>query len=58
MRLGKLGPLALGLLTQATGTQRAGVAVVLAFLVGGWLLLAGVDEEEGMRAAAEYRAVR
>ena len=46
-----LGPLLLGILTQMFGTQRAGIAVVLVFFALGLILLAGVDEEEGIRAA-------
>ncbi len=45
------GPLLLGVVTQATGSQRQGVATVIAFfLLGGWLLL-GVDERRGAAAA-------
>ena len=47
------GPLLLGAMTQATGSQRYGVATVIAFfLLGGWLLL-GVDERRGTEAARE-----
>ncbi|MFL2546238.1 MAG: MFS transporter [Candidatus Rariloculaceae bacterium] len=47
-----LGPLLLGILTQWSGSQRVGVSVVLMlFLVGG-LLLATVDEDEGIRAGS------
>lgn len=46
-----LGPLLLGVLTEAFDSQRAGFAVVIGFfVVGGWLLL-GVDETEGRAAA-------
>lgn len=46
-----LGPAVLGIVTQAAGSQRAGMATVLVFfLVGGGLLLA-VDEERGRKAA-------
>jgi UMF1 family MFS transporter len=45
-----LGPLLLGVLTQATGSQRAGLAVVGVLFVVGLLLLGTVDEREGMNA--------
>jgi UMF1 family MFS transporter len=45
------GPFLLGLLTTLFATQRAGVAVVLVFFALGWVILAGVDEGEGIRAA-------
>jgi UMF1 family MFS transporter len=47
-----LGPFLLGVLTQAFGSQRAGVSVVVLLLALGLFLLRGVDEEEGIRAAA------
>ena len=40
-----------GLLTEAFGTQRAGVAFVLVLFLAGLALLAGLDEEEGRRVA-------
>lgn len=46
-----LGPLLLGQLTLAFGSQRAGVAVVLAFFAVGLLLLARVHEAEGIARA-------
>ena len=46
-----LGPLLLGMLTQMFDSQRAGIAVVLVFFALGLILLAVVDEEEGIRAA-------
>ncbi len=46
-----VGPLAFGLLTEAFGTQRAGVAFVLVLFLAGLALLAGLDEEEGRRVA-------
>jgi UMF1 family MFS transporter len=46
-----LGPLLLGVLTDLFGTQRAGVAVVLVLFALGLVLLARVDEREGIRAA-------
>ena len=45
-----LGPLLLGILTDAYG-QRAGVSIVLAFFAVGALILAFVNEERGMAAA-------
>ena len=50
-----MGPLLLGVLTQAFDSQRAGVSVVIAFFVVGGLLLVRVDENEGL-AAARQRA--
>lgn len=44
-----LGPLLLGVLTETFASQRAGVAVVLAFFLVGGLILLTVDEEEGRR---------
>ena len=46
-----LGPFLFGVLTEATGTQRAGVGVVIAFFVLGFILLHFVDEEEGIEVA-------
>jgi UMF1 family MFS transporter len=46
-----LGPLLFGLLTQVSGTQRAGLVSVLVFFLVGGLLLLRVDEEEGRRLA-------
>ncbi|HRX19089.1 MAG TPA: MFS transporter, partial [Gemmatimonadales bacterium] len=46
-----LGPLALGVASQAFGSQRAGVGTVVLFLGVGLLLLAGVDERAGIAAA-------
>lgn len=43
------GPLLLGILTEVFRSQRAGIAVVVVFLVSGGLLLATVNEDEGMR---------
>lgn len=45
-----LGPLLLGVLTQATGSQRAGLGIVGVLFVVGLLLLCAVDEQEGMDA--------
>ena len=47
------GPLLLGIVTQATGSQRVGVATVIVFFVLGGSLLFGVDERRGMEAARE-----
>jgi len=47
------GPLLLGIVAQAFDSQRAGVAVVIAFFVVGGLLLAAVDERRGIEAARE-----
>lgn len=44
-----MGPLLLGVLTETFGSQRAGVAVVLAFFAVGAALLLRVDEAEGVR---------
>ena len=46
-----IGPFLLGVLTQAFNSQRAGIAVVLVLFVLGLVLLASVDEEEGVAAA-------
>jgi UMF1 family MFS transporter len=46
-----LGPLLLGILTAVFGTQRAGIAIVVVFFILGLILLAGVDEEAGIKAA-------
>jgi UMF1 family MFS transporter len=45
------GPFLLGVLTQAFDSQRAGISVVVVFLVAGGLLLLRVDEAEGIRQA-------
>jgi UMF1 family MFS transporter len=47
-----IGPLLLGILTQWTGSQRVGVAVVLLLFVIGLGLMLWVDESEGIEAAA------
>lgn len=46
-----MGPLLLGIVTEATGSQRWGMATILAFFVIGGLLLATVDEAEGRATA-------
>lgn len=45
-----LGPFLLGAVTAGFKSQRAGVATILIFFVIGGLLLAGVNEEEGIAA--------
>lgn len=45
------GPLLLGILTEMFQSQRAGISVVLVFLISGGVLLATVDEKEGAREA-------
>jgi MFS transporter, UMF1 family len=50
---GVLGPLVFGLATQLTGGGRMGVISLIIFFVLGGLLLAQVDEQEGMRIAQE-----
>jgi UMF1 family MFS transporter len=46
-----MGPLLLGILTQWSGSQRVGVAAVLLLFAIGGVLLATVDEDEGIRVA-------
>jgi UMF1 family MFS transporter len=48
-----LGPMLLGVLTQAFDSQRAGVAVVILFFIVGGLLLTRVDEARGIAAARQ-----
>lgn len=48
-----LGPILLGTVTQLAGSQRAGVATVLAFFIVGGVLLATVDEAKGMETARQ-----
>ncbi len=47
-----MGPMALGSVALMAGSQRAGVATVIAFFVVGALLLAWVNEKAGIEAAA------
>ena len=47
------GPLLLGIVTQATGSQRLGVATVVGFFVVGGLLLLTVDERRGIRTGQQ-----
>lgn len=46
-----VGPALLGLVTAATGSQRAGFSVVILLLLVGGALLWTVDEQEGIRQA-------
>ena len=48
-----LGPLLMGIITQAFGSQRAGMATVGLFFIIGGLLLRTVDEQKGIRMARE-----
>ena len=46
-----MGPLLLGVLTQIFESQRYGIAVVILFLIVGFLLLRSVDEDAGIAAS-------
>lgn len=46
-----MGPLLLGILTEAFNSQRAGIAVIIVFFVIGGLILHHVDEQAGIRSA-------
>jgi UMF1 family MFS transporter len=48
-----MGPLLLGIVTEAFQSQRVGMATILIFFVIGGLLLATVDEREGKARALE-----
>jgi MFS transporter, UMF1 family len=48
-----LGPLALGIITGATHSQRLGLSVVVVFFLVGLVLLTRVDEQEGIRLARQ-----
>ena len=48
-----LGPLLMGIITQASGSQRYGMATVGLFFIFGGLLLCTVDEQKGIRMARE-----
>lgn len=52
-----MGPIAVGLIQQATGSIRYGIFYVLVMLTLPLVLLWGVDEEEGMREAVLHAAV-
>ena len=47
------GPLLLGIVTEATGSQRLGVATVVGFFVLGGLLLLTVNERRGIRTGQQ-----
>ena len=47
------GPLLLGIVTEATGSQRLGVATVVGFFVLGGVLLLTVDERRGIRTGRQ-----
>ena len=46
-----LGPLLLGVMTTAFNSQRAGVATVIAFFIVGGVILASVNERQGIESA-------
>ena len=48
-----LGPLLMGVITQAFGSQRFGMATVGLFFIIGGLLLRTVDEQKGIRSGRE-----
>lgn len=48
-----LGPFLLGSASVAFGTQRAGVATIVLFFIAGAVLLATVDEKQGIAAAVD-----
>jgi UMF1 family MFS transporter len=48
-----LGPFLLGVVTESAGSQRAGVATIIAFFLVGGAILATVDEARGIRASRE-----
>ena len=48
-----LGPLLMGVITQASGSQRYGMATVGLFFIVGGLLLRTVDEQKGIRMGRE-----
>lgn len=45
------GPILLGIVTQVTGSQRAGVATILIFFIVGGALLLSVNEQRGLEEA-------
>ena len=51
-----VGPMLLGFLTQAFGSQRFGVAVVAILIFAGAWVLHGLDEEEGMKAVSDSKS--
>jgi UMF1 family MFS transporter len=48
---GIVGPVVFGIVSQTVGTSRLGIVSLIIFFVGGGVLLAFVNEEEGRRAA-------
>jgi UMF1 family MFS transporter len=46
-----MGPFLLGVLTQIFESQRYGIAVVILFLIVGFLLRRSVDEDAGIAAS-------
>ena len=46
-----MGPFLLGVLTQIFESQRYGIAVVILFLIVGFLFLRSVDEDAGIAAS-------
>ena len=46
-----LGPFFFGVLTGLFNTQRAGISVVFILLAAVWIVLAKVDEQEGIMTA-------
>ncbi len=50
-----LGPLLLGLVVQATGSQRWGMATVILFFVAGLILLLRVNEKDGIRNVLAFK---
>jgi len=53
---GILGPAIFGLVGQLAGSSRLSIISLVVFFIGGGLLLALVDEQEGMRVAREENA--
>ncbi len=50
------GPLLLGIVTEATGSQRLGVATVVGFFLAGGVLLLTVDEQRGITTGQQMEA--
>ena len=50
---GIAGPFLFGLVGQLTGSSRLSIVALIVFFIGGIILLALVDEEEGIRVAQE-----
>jgi UMF1 family MFS transporter len=51
-----LGPLLLGVVTTAAGSQRAGVATILLFFIVGGIIMATVNEARGIETARAARS--